>query len=257
LVCIAGPIGDSARVVERDPDYHRGMDARLMRRTFLWLFIGFLGLSALLAIVAVLGGSFGELQARVCASSATISAASVCALACAAFRERERGRTLGNVGIALAGLAAAALLLMIWGDGGKWPWRVTIVLAIWAAATAHAELLWLPRLRADHQWTQRALVGAIGVLSLLLTVLICGDASSEALMRITVVVAIVVALLTLVVPILAKIGSVAPDVGARAGQELVLRLCTDGAWIDATGARYEVRRLDPDRAGERAGMGSR
>jgi hypothetical protein len=244
LVCIAGPIGDSTRAVERGAVYHREMDARALRQTFLWLFIGFLGLAALLAIGAVLGGSFGELHARVCASAGTISAASVCALACAAFRERERGRTLGNVGIALAGIAAVAILLMIWSDGGEWPWRVTIILAVWAAATAHAELLWLPRLRANHQWTQRALVGAIGVLSILLTVLILGDADNEEMIRLTVVVAILVALLTLVVPILAKIGAVAAAGDVGAGQQLVLRRTSDGMWIDEAGLLYEVRRLN-------------
>jgi hypothetical protein len=222
------------------------MDARALRRTFLWLFIAFLGLSALVAIVAVLGGNFGDLQARICASSATISAASVCALACAAFRERERGRTLGSVGIALAGSAAVAILLMIWSDGGKWPWRVTIILAVWAAATAHAELLWLPRLRANHRWTQRALVGAIGVLSLLLTVAVLTDADNEVMIRLMVVVAILVALLTLVVPILAKIGSVAAQGDFDAGQQLVLRRGSDGVWVDEAGVLYEVRRLNAE-----------
>ena len=221
------------------------MDGKALRRTLLWSFIGFLGLSALLAISAVLGSDFGALHARVLATSGTISAASVCALACAAFRERERGRMLGTVGIALAGIAAAALLLMIWAEGGRDQERFTIVLVVWAAATAHAELLWLPRLRPNHRWAQVALVGAIGLLTLLLTLIIAADADGEAMVRLTIVVAIVVALLTLVVPLLWKIGAMASDEGADTAARLVLRREPDGGWVDDSGARYEVRKLTP------------
>lgn len=220
------------------------MDERALRRTLLWLFLGCLGVSALLAIGAVLNGKFGELELRIVASSSTISGASICAMACAAFRERERGRRLGTIGIALACVAAALLLLLIWRDGHDRPLNeLTLVIAICAVATAHAQLLWLPRLAERHRWAQFAAVGAIGLLALLLTSVILGDADSEGMLRSTIVVGIVVALLTLAVPILWKIGSVGSEAGTAA-ERLVLHRAPDGGWVDATGARYDVQRRE-------------
>src|SRR5688572_9094049 len=220
------------------------MDERALRRTFLWLFLGFLCLTALVAISAVLGDNFGELELRIVASSSTVSGASICALACAAFRERERGRPLGTIGIVLACVAAAMLMLLIWSDGrNRTQGRLTAVIAIYAIATAHAQLLWLPRLAERHRWAQQAAVGAIGLLSLLLTLLIFEGADSEGMLRAAIVVGIVVALLTLAVPILWKIG--APGSETRADDaRLVLHRSPDGGWVDAEGARYDVQRRD-------------
>ncbi len=220
------------------------MDERALRRTLLWLFLGCLGITALLAIGAVLGGDFGELELRIIGSSSTVSGASICAMACAAFRERERGRLLGTIGIGLACLAAALVLLLIWSDAASRTLdRLTLVLVVYAVATAHAELLWLPRLAERHRWAQFAAVGAIGLLALLLTALILWDADSEGMMRSTIVVGIVVALLTLAVPILWKIGAVASEHGNETVR-LVLHRGPDGGWVDATGARYDVQRRD-------------
>jgi len=221
------------------------MDARALRRTFLWLFLGCLCLSALLAIVAVLAGRFGDLELRIVASSSTVSGASICAMACAAFRERERGRRLGTIGIGLAGLAAAMMLLLIWTDGqNRTQARLALVLAVYAVAMAHAQLLWLPRLAERHRWAQVAAVGAIGLLALMLTAVILGDVDDEAMLRLTIVVGIVVALLTLAVPILWKIGAAGGEAGTGPAR-LVLHRAPDGAWVDAAGARYDVQRREP------------
>src|SRR5688572_16842182 len=161
------------------------MDERALRRTFLWLFLGFLAVTALVAIGAVLSVGLGETELRIGASSSTISGASICAMPCAAFLERKRARLVGIVGIALAGVAAAMLLLLIWDDDwSRTQTQLTMVLVVYAIGAAHAQLLWLPRLAERHRWAQFAAVGAIGLLSLLLTILIFeGAADSESLLR--------------------------------------------------------------------------
>lgn len=229
------------------------MDPRALRRTFLWVFVGFLAVTALLAIAAVLSGDFGDFEARVLGSSGSISAASICAMACAAFRERGRVPQLGTLGIALSGLALAVVLVTIWihrPDDGLV--KTALVLVVWAVATAHGELLLLPAL-ARHGWAQVAAVAAIAVLALLLTFSIIGENIDEGMVRLIGVMAIVVALFTLVVPILWKIGGTAPAGAATAARDaattpgagtLVLRQAADGFWVDPAGARYAVQRLD-------------
>lgn len=220
------------------------MTPRDLRRAFLWSFVGCLAFTALVAIVTVLSGDFGETQARVLASSGAVSAASVCAMACAAFRERGRVPQLGTLGIVLAGIALVATLVTVWQeapDDGLI--KTALVLSIWAVAVAHAELLLLPVLAVRHRPVQVAAVVAIATLAALLTVLIVGELSGNAFARLLGVVSIVVALLTLVVPIVARIGGearVAQDTPGR----LVLQRGPDGVWVDASGARYAVTPLE-------------
>ena len=216
----------------------------LLRQAFLWLFLGFLALTALVAMVTVLSGTFGQTEGRILGSSATVSAASVCAMACAAFRERDRGRRLGSLGIGLAIAAAAALLVQIWRQGeNETQVKVTLLLVTYAAGMAHAELLWMPRLLPAHRWVQKAAVAAIATLDALLTYLILGGGGDDAVARLAIAVSIVVALLTLVVPILWKIGGASRAVPGDPAR-LSLSRQADGAWVDGAGVRYEVRRLE-------------
>ncbi|MCA8973189.1 MAG: hypothetical protein KDC98_00635 [Planctomycetes bacterium] len=220
------------------------MDPRALRRTFLWLFIGCLGLTALLAILAVLSGGFGDFQTRILASSASISAASVCAMACAAFRERGRLPRLGTAGIALVGIALALVLACTWVEHpGKALVKTALLFVVHAVSTAHGELLLLPALAPRYRWVQTAAIVAIALLALQLSVLIVWQADDDVMLRLIGVTSIVVALTTLVVPILWKIGG-------ESHARLVLRQVADGAWVDGTGARYEVRRLAGDEAPE-------
>ena len=90
------------------------MEPGELRRKLLWLFVACLGVTALLAIAAVLGGDFSDFVLRVLGSSASVSAASICAMACAAFRERSRWPALGTAGIVLAAITLAFALVAIW-----------------------------------------------------------------------------------------------------------------------------------------------
>lgn len=223
---------------------------RALRQLFLWLFVAFLAATALLAIVTVLAGNFGETEGRILASSSTVSAACVCAMACAAFRERERCRQLGSLGIGLAIAAAVASLLLIWGGhASDAQARVTLLLVLYAVGVAHAEVLLLPALLPAHRWVQRWAVGAIGALVLLLTWFILGDRPGDDAVRVAIVLSIVVALLTLVVPILWKIGRAAAAAAPGTGRVLVLHQQADGTWADGDGVRWDVRRPDDGERG--------
>ena len=218
------------------------MSPRELRRTFLWSAVGCLAITAFVAILAILSGDFGETQVRVLATSGAVSGASVCAMACAAFRERGCVPVLGTLGIAVAGVALVVVLATVWQHRPGEAWlRATALAAIWSVGVAHAELLLLPRLAAQHGWLQVAAVAAVVVLATELSMVILGDWSNHAAGRATAVLAVVVALLTLVVPIVARLGSEAPARTRTAEPDrLVLQRGVDGTWSDATGIRYTV-----------------
>jgi FtsH-binding integral membrane protein len=87
-----------------------------IRRIFLWSFIGFLSLTALIAIFSVLSHEFGETQIKVLATTFTVSAASICAMSCAAFIEKKETNRFGIIGMLFAGIAAAMTIIGIWGE---------------------------------------------------------------------------------------------------------------------------------------------
>ena len=66
------------------------MDYSEIRKLALKIFIGFLGLTAVIAIISVLAGQFGELQWKILGTTFTISAASICSMSCAAFIEKKK-----------------------------------------------------------------------------------------------------------------------------------------------------------------------
>lgn len=208
-----------------------------IKRLFLKLFIGFLSLTAAIAIFSVLSGDFGELQLKILATTFSVSAASICAMSCAAFIEKRKRKELGGAGIVLV-LIGTALV-----NGGFWSdvnddeyWKVTISFIVFALALAHAFLLGLPDLDLKHQWSQTAAFVAIGVLAMQITGAVWGEIDSEGYYRLLAVVSIVVVLLTLVIPILMKIRT-RYDQFVRT---LVLTENADGTYRDQSGSVYKV-----------------
>jgi hypothetical protein len=121
--------------------------------------------------------------------------------------------------------------------------KVLGCLATAAGLTTLGLLLWLWPLAPRHGRVQRATSLTIALLALLICGLILVETESDALVRSTTAVAIVVALQTLAHPILWRLGSRA---GAHEARRLLLTQQADDAWTDEQGRRYAVRRLDPD-----------
>ncbi|GAF67867.1 unnamed protein product, partial [marine sediment metagenome] len=181
------------------------MDYTELRKLSLKIFIGFLALTALIAIITVLGGKFGEIQMKILATTFTISAASICSMSCAAFIEKRKLIKLGLAGIILSVISAILLII------GMWPeikndeyWKTTITLIVAALAFAHAFLLVLPDLEDNQKWVQKVALGAIGILAVQIIVAVWGEIDNESYYRLLAVVAIIVGLATLVIPILTK-----------------------------------------------------
>ena len=219
------------------------MDSTEIKRLFLKVFLGCLGLTALIAMLSVLGGDFGEFQMKILATTATISAASICSMSCAAFIERKQQPNLGFAGIVLSACSAVFLIVGMWFEiESEAYWKIAATAGVLAVAFAHAFLLLLPELDDAQRRVQSASIVSIGVLALLIVVAVWGEIDFEWYYRILAVVAIVVGLETLAVPILLKLRT-------RPGAEsetLVLERVRGDIYRDAAGRTYQLREIDTE-----------
>jgi hypothetical protein len=87
------------------------MNYKTFRRRALQIAIGFLVLTALVAIVSVFMDDFGHLYAKILATCFTISVACLCTISSTAFIEQRRQVSIGSVGILLS-LVAAGLIII-------------------------------------------------------------------------------------------------------------------------------------------------
>lgn len=213
------------------------MNIHHLRSWFLKSFVGFLSLTALIAIVSVLAGEFGETQAKILATSFTVSAASICSMACAAFIEKRGGRRLGTAGIGAAALAAALLIAGVWAEvDSEYYWKTVVTAIVVALAIAHTFLLHLPKLADRFDWAQPASAALIGLLGAMVIAAAWGEIDEEGYYRLLTVVSILVVLFTLLVPVFWRIGRGETDTRRR----LLLTEDADGCFRDAEGRAYRV-----------------
>ncbi len=218
-----------------------------LRRMSLLSLVVFLSFTALLAIAALLSGEFGETQLRIILSTLTISAASICAMACSAFVEKRNYPVPGSLGMAFALLAALMVLYGIWFEPAtSLYWKTTSVLAVLAGAFAHALLLCIPSLDARYRWSQAALVICVTLLAGQIILAITREISALEYFRMVGVTAVVVVLLTITVPIFMKLsaaGAARKEPPGQQGETLALTHEQGDRYRDSRGVRYRVTRL--------------
>lgn len=216
-----------------------------MTRILLKIFIGFLTLTALIAIGCVLMGEFGEFQLKILATTFSVSAASICAMACAAFIERRHIMPLGILGILgilLSVLAAGLVVFGVWIEvdiGGYWKFTFTTIVS--AIGFGYALLLTLPNLKPAHSWTQYAACACIGIVSLMVIVAVWAEIDFEGYYRLLAVISIIMVLFTLLIPILMKFA----HKETVHIEQLILVKSADGTYTDAQGQQYRVERMEP------------
>lgn len=173
------------------------------RRIALWFLIASVAASALLGMIIVLAGTFSEVQVRIIVTTLTISGMSICALAAGALWESGRRKSLALLGIILAPVAAAVLIFGIWTrihHEGFWKFSASV--SIVAVATAHACLISLASLSRSFAWARVASFIAVYALAAEFIYLIYGKpVEPEPIIRIIGATSIVVAALTIVIPI--------------------------------------------------------
>ena len=172
------------------------------KRIALWFLIASVALSAIIGIIAIIIGSFGRTEEQILLTTLTISAASICALACGALWETGRAKFLPMIGIVLAIADAALLIVGIWTESrSESYWKFSASVGLIAAPTAHVCLLALARLAKRFVWSRIAASIAAYVLGVLFIYVIYFTPKGDTLIRIIGVTSIVLAALTILTPV--------------------------------------------------------
>ena len=145
-----------------------------LRKLAGWAFVGGLCLAALVAVVALLSGSFNDTDLRVIGTSLGFSVFSSTGAAGGVLRRRSDARewALGTATVAAAAIAFALLLAAIWLQTDDWSgesedrWRAFGVAGLAALWSGHASLV-AGALRADDSAIVRFLafvgIGALAI----------------------------------------------------------------------------------------------
>ena len=172
------------------------------KRIALWFLILSVALSAVIGIIAIVVGTFGRTEAQILLTTLTISAASICALACGALWESGRAKLFSLAGIALAVFDAVLFIVGIWWESrSEGYWKFSASVGLMAAATAHVCLLALARLAPRFSWSRIAAPIAAYFLAFLFIYLIYFTPKGDVLIRIIGVTAIILAALTILTPV--------------------------------------------------------
>lgn len=223
------------------------MNITEIKKFSLKLFVGFLILTALIAIVSVLTGTFGEVQWQILGTTFTISAASICSMVCAAFMEKKKQVPVAVVGIVLCVTTAVLVIAGIWPEivsKSEEYWKATATCGVLALAFSLTFLLTLPTLDDRQKWIQPASSITIGILALLIIAAFWFQSQKweELYLRVLAVVAILVGLETLIIPILMKLRK-GPGLTTV---KLILEKIEGELYKDMNGTRYHVEEISTD-----------
>lgn len=185
-----------------------------LKKFFLYLLIASVALSALIGVGVILFGNFGEFETRVLLTALTVTVTSILGLACGAYLETGRGKALPVCGIVFAAASAVMWFILIWHDPSQNEYfgRTLMSVTLFAAAFSHVSLLSLARLDQRFRWANYAAQLAIWALTAILFYLIWVEKNftGDWIPRTLGVLAIVIASLTVLTPILHKLSNNAP-----------------------------------------------
>lgn len=189
-----------------------------MKRIFLNTLIASVAFSSILGIIVILIGNFGEFEMKVLSSTFSIACASILGLACGAAYEAGRGKMLPLAGIGFAVVSGLSFLLIIWGREPESEYLVKAIMSatIIAVALAHLSLVSLATLDSRFQWAPVAVQAAVASLSFLVLILIwvTDSVESDLYFRVLGVLSIVVAALTIMIPVFHKLSDVPQEPAA-------------------------------------------
>ena len=181
-------------------------DQRNLKRPLLYTLIGSVMLGAVLGIIIVLRNTWGWFEVRVILTTLTVAIASLCGLACDLSRTPRGANLLPSGGLLLTFVAAGMILIGMWCElESEGFWKTTASISIFAVATVHVCLLSIARLGGKFQWVFFIACQVIFGLAVLLSIMIIWEIDNDRMYRIIVVVSIVDAALTLVIPLLHRI----------------------------------------------------
>jgi hypothetical protein len=178
------------------------MNSRRMSKLLLRVFVVSICAMAVAGILALaIPSDNSDFAVKVFFTTATIAAASVCGLACGGCLSRGH-RVLPTAGLILIGLSAALELIGMWPEiDSRIYWKTTAILGIFAIACAHLSMLFMANLAGAYRWAFLFAYQLIFGLATLLGVAIIFELEKPSFWRPTGMVAILVAAVTLLIPI--------------------------------------------------------
>jgi hypothetical protein len=204
------------------------------RKASLYSFIVFLALSAAVAIISLLSGAFGSLEVKVLLTTTVVALASICALCCSSYASQHKPWP-GIIGIILAIISGLLLIMAVWLEiGNEFFWKPVAVLSIFTVAVAHLLALLTVRL-TNYRWLRLTTAISIFLLASVLSFILLAE--FELPTRFIAVLSIIVALETLVIPILGRIQQ------GDTRERLILTKRLDGNFQSANGKVYQVTEL--------------
>ena len=217
------------------------------RRPILIFVLGAIALTAALGIYAVVVPDFGDLQAKILGTSASISGASILVLACAPAWERRLYLPVPIVGAVATAVGFSLIVIGIWVEpSAEWYWRIMGTALLVAGWGALASLLALAPLTPRFRWTFLAAAGFSLLLALIGVVAIWTTPSSDAFGRVAAGAAVLTAAFVVAVPVLSRAGrgegAAAVAFCPRCGRELVSADAPEGP-CPGCSARFRVRYL--------------
>lgn len=188
-----------------------------LKRLFLVILVLSVVVSAAIGIVVILIGNFGEFETKVLLTTLTITVTSILGLACGAYLETGRGRTLPSAGIVLAIVSAVMWIILIWQMRIENDTYIKSLMSatLLAASCSHISLLSLARLERKFIWSRYAAHVAIWALTAFLLYFIWtnGNIDEDLMGRVIGVLGIVIASLTVITPIFHKLSAGEPNAG--------------------------------------------
>jgi hypothetical protein len=175
-----------------------------LTKWFLRIFIVSIIVTALIGAAAIAAPGSGWMEeAKVLLTTVTIAAASVCGLACGGCLQRGH-KVLPIAGLILTGISAVMILIGLWPEI-EWEayWKITACLSFFAVACAHLSMLLMANLAGSYRWAYLAAYQLILGLAALLAVGVVTDIlfEKEDYVRLTGVVSVLVAAITLLIPV--------------------------------------------------------
>jgi hypothetical protein len=168
--------------------------------------------AAVLGIALVLLNTWGWFEIRVILTTITIAVASVVGLACDLSRTPRGINALPIAGLILTTIAAVMILLGMWADIKPDAfWKTTASIAIFAVAATHVSLLSIARLAGNFRWVYFIACQIIFGLAILLVAIIFFEIDVDRTFRFIAALAILDTAVTLIIPILHRIGKSDPQ----------------------------------------------
>jgi hypothetical protein len=220
------------------------MMKRSPTRIFLKLFTLSVVVNAVLGIWALLAGDFGETQEKVLITSFMVSAAMLSVLVNAPAMQRRCLWPVPVIGAATGAGGFALFIVVIWieyeGPGAVWIKLTGSALVVAAAATL-ASALALIALADRYRLLQPVARGLIAALAVSILIAIWGELDMDWYARLIGVFSVLVAAVTLLIPVVSRFGSGGPGAGPHTDQtgDHAVRYCP------SCGREVEHRALGP------------